>query len=70
MKLYWALLLSFLLLILFAGLTTNTNSSQLLGFLAFVLIFAGIPYTIYKTFPASYLALIVAAASPIILGFS
>ena len=70
MKYYWAGLLAVLLSTLFLGLNTNTNSSDALGFLAFALIFAAIPYTIYRTFPTSRFALIMAVASPLILGLA
>jgi hypothetical protein len=70
MNLKWAVLLVSLLVLLYGGLTTNTNSYELLGFLAFGLIFVGIPYTIYRTFTHSRLAILVALSSPLILGFS
>ncbi|UOQ97055.1 hypothetical protein MUN81_17665 [Hymenobacter sp. 5317J-9] len=70
MKYYWAGLLAVMLGILFLGLNTNTNSSDALGLLAFALIFAAIPFTIYKTFPTSRFAVIIALASPLILGLA
>lgn len=68
MKYHWAGLLLLLTGILFLGL--STSSSDALGFLAFILIFAAIPFTIYKTFPNSRYTLITAILSPLIFGLT
>ena len=54
---------------LFGVLTTNTMYSDFAGLLAYAFIFAGIPYTFYKTFP-SKAGLLIAIALPIALGMS
>ncbi|MET4076712.1 DUF3592 domain-containing protein [Hymenobacter sp. UYCo722] len=65
----WAGILALSTFILFGILTTNTISSDFAGLLAYAFIFAGIPYTFYKTFP-SRIGLLIAIALPIALGMS
>ncbi|MBF9236741.1 hypothetical protein I2I05_04975 [Hymenobacter sp. BT683] len=69
MKYKWAGLLAGSILVLFAALTARTMSSDFAGLLAYAFIFAGIPYTFYKTFP-SRLGLLIAVSLPIALGMS
>ena len=65
----WAGLLALSVFILFGVLTTNTMSSDFAGLLACAFIFAGVPYTFYRTFP-SRMGLLIAISLPIALGLS
>jgi hypothetical protein len=66
----WAILSTALLCVVFLCFPTFVNRSEIIGFISFTLVFAGIPYTIYKALPQKQLYLNFALASPLILGFS
>lgn len=70
MKNRWPILLVALLCFVFLGSPAFVNRSEVVGFVAFAFIFAGIPYTIYKALPKKPLYLILALASPLILGLT